>query len=220
MIRTQHLAAALFALLATAAAAPAQDLERGRELFQLCTQCHGAQGEGMRLSLAPEIGGLPEWYVENQLKGFRAGYRGKHFDDIAGMRMRPMSLTLRDDADVKDVAAYVSRLPVHDPEPELVGGDAARGQTLYAPCTACHGPDGGGNQALNAPPLNHASDWYLLTQLSNFKAGIRGTAPGDVNGGLMRPMSMILPDEQALKDVIAYIAQLPATQPTSQAKQD
>jgi len=215
MTRTRSLAAALLSLAVIAAgAARAEEdpVARGRELYQLCYQCHGDHAQGNRVALAPAIAGLPEWYVLNQLKGFRAGYRGLHFDDIPGMRMRPMSLTLSGDADVHAVAAFVSSLAATTPEPLLQGGDATRGQSLYAPCIACHGIDGGGNQALNGPPLKHQSDWYLLTQLQHFKAGIRGTKAGDTFGGLMRPMSMTLPDEQSMKDVIAYIQTLSKTQ--------
>jgi cytochrome c553 len=204
-----HLAAVLLVLASLAGgAAQAGDVARGEQLYQLCTQCHGEMGEGSHLALAPAIAGLPEWYVLTQLKGFRAGYRGQHFDDIPGMRMRPMSLTLKSEADVEAAAAYVASLAPVKPAPELEGGDAARGQALYAPCTACHGPDGGGNQPLGSPPLTHMNDWYQLTQLQHFKAGIRGTKPGDAGGALMRPMSMTLPDEQAMRDVIAYITTL------------
>jgi len=214
MIRTMLLAAAVFSLaaLTPSPGRAGGDVKRGHELFQLCTQCHGDMGEGNHLALAPQIGGLPEWYVLKQLKGFRAGYRGQHIDDISGMRMRPMALTLASDADVEAVAAYVASLPPTPPKHELEGGDAVAGQALYAPCTACHGPDGNGMEALGAPPLRHASDWYLLTQLEHFKLGVRGTKPGDVQGGLMRPMAMTLADEKAMRDVIAYIAKLSEAQ--------
>jgi cytochrome c oxidase subunit 2 len=209
MIGSKRLAAALIVLAAAAAgSARAGDVARGEDLYQLCTQCHGDAGQGDRLALAPAIAGLPEWYVLNQLKGFRAGYRGQHFDDISGMRMRPMALTLKSDADVEAVASYVASLPAAKQAPELEGGDAAKGQALYAPCIACHNVDGSGMQALGSPPLNQQNDWYLLTQLQHFKAGVRGTKPGDTNGALMRPMSMTLIDEQAMKDVIAYIVTL------------
>ena len=106
--RMSALAALVAALLALPASA--QDpVDRGRELFALCTQCHMADGRGSHLALAPAIAGLPQWYVVAQLQKFRAGYRGQHFDDIAGMRMRPMSLALADDADVAAVAAYAAR---------------------------------------------------------------------------------------------------------------
>jgi len=195
---------------AVAPLATAEENVRGRELYALCTQCHGASGIGNPAALAPAIAGLPLYYVENQLKGFKAGYRGQQFHDIGGMRMRPMARWLKTDEDVKAVAAYVASLPVVKPAPTLTGGDPTKGQTLYAVCAACHGPDGGGNQLLNSPALNHASDWYLLTQLKNFKAGIRGTNPNDTIGKTMQPMSMTLADEQAMKDVIAYIMTLGA----------
>lgn len=192
----------------TAGSALAQDLARGEELWALCTQCHGANGEGNSEFLAPAIAGLPLWYGERQLHKFRDGVRGAHFDDIAGMRMRPMSLSLRSDEDVTNVAAYLASLtPVH-PEPELEGGDAEKGAQYFATCAACHGQDGKGMEALNAPPLVANSDWYLKTQILNFKAGVRGSDTRDATGMQMRPMSYTLPDEQAILDVLAYIQTL------------
>jgi cytochrome c553 len=204
--RLSAVAALVVAMLA--APALAQDVERGRALFTLCTQCHMDDGRGNQLALAPAIAGLPEWYVLAQLQKFRVGHRGQHFDDIAGMRMRPMSMALANDADVAAVSAYVATLAPVAPPPVLTGGDAARGQVLYAPCAACHAPDGSGVQAVFGPPLAHGNDWYMLTQLANFRTGVRGTKPGDTSGALMRPMSMTLADEQAMRDVIAYITTL------------
>ena len=104
--------------------------------------------------------------------GFRAGDRGQHFDDIPGMRMRPMSRTLQSDADVEAVAAYVASLPPRAARRRRSrAATPPRGQTLYAPCTACHGVDGAATRRSAAPPLDHQSDWYLLTQLQHFKAG-------------------------------------------------
>ncbi len=203
--------AALLAAASVAGPAPrvaAEDADRGATLFRYCTQCHGEQGEGNALALAPAIAGLPAWYVERQLEHFRSGIRGRHFDDIAGMRMRPMSLTLRKEGDVAAVAAYVASLPPADPEPTLEG-DPARGQQLYATCVACHGADGAGNQQMNAPPLTGSHDWYLERQIQNFRQGIRGADPADTFGALMRPMAMTLPDDQAVRDVVAYIMTLP-----------
>jgi cytochrome c553 len=202
---------ALFLALAVAlSAAPAlaQDTARGEVLFSLCAQCHNSDGSGNPETLAPAIAGLPAWFVTGQLKKFQSGGRGTHFDDISGMRMRPMSMWLRNDEDVASVAAYVSSLPKVNPAPTLKSGNAESGKMKYAPCTACHGVNGEGNQALNAPPLAGGSDWYQLTSLQKFKAGVRGTNPKDVTGMLMRPMSMTLADEQAMLDVIAYIATL------------
>lgn len=196
--------------------AKAESNAHGKELFQLCAQCHGEDALGNEPVLAPAIAGQEEWYLLAQIKKFQSGERGTHFDDIGGMRMRPMALSLRtpktDDAvatkNEADVIAYIAALPAEKPAATLEGGDPEKGKTYYAVCQACHGPDGAGMKLLNAPALNHASDWYLLTQLQNFRAGIRGTNPKDMTGAQMRPMSMTLPDEQALKDVIAYIMTL------------
>ncbi|NNL67289.1 MAG: c-type cytochrome [Myxococcales bacterium] len=184
------------------------DLARGEVLYDLCSQCHGADGSGNPGVEAPAIAGLPGWYVDSTLRKFKAGGRGAHPDDIAGMRMRPMSLWLRNDEDIVHVTAYVATLPPVRPAPTLEGGDAARGAALYAPCIACHMPDGSGNPALGSPPLKWASDWYLLSQLQKFKGGIRGTNPMDANGALMVGMAQTLADEQAMRDVIAHITTL------------
>lgn len=191
-----------------AGVAAAEDNARGEVLFELCAQCHKADASGNEETGAPAIAGMAEWYVEAQLEKFRDGLRGRHFDDIAGMRMRPMALTLRGEGDIPAVAAYVAGLPPTQPEPSLTGGDPTKGEALYAPCIACHGATGDGNQALYGAPLTHVSDWYLLRQLVNFRLGVRGTAPGDSWGAMMRPMALTLTDEQAMKDVIAYIMTL------------
>lgn len=162
----------------------------------------------MRLVNAPSIAGLPQWYIEAQLKKFKSGGRGAHFDDQTGMQMRPMAMSLANDAEISSVAQYVAGLAPSRPAPQLTGGDPTKGQATFAMCMACHGPDAGGNEAMKAPPLNHASDWYLFASLGKFKAGIRGTNPADTSGALMRPMALTLPDEQAMKDVIAYIMTL------------
>ncbi|MCZ6785293.1 MAG: c-type cytochrome [Proteobacteria bacterium] len=201
------------ALLALAAALPpgparADELERGEALFDLCSQCHGSQGQGSKLALAPAIAGLKQWYAERQLHNFKSGIRGKNPDDVAGLRMHPMSLSLKDDADITAVAAYVASLSASQPASTLEGGDAAKGAALYAVCGACHGPDGNGIQQMNAPRLVHTNDWYLLSALEKYKAGVRGSNPKNANAIMMRGMAAQLADQQAMLDVIAHIETL------------
>ena len=200
--------AVLVANLTAFAFAASAEGESGEKLFALCSQCHQADGGGDLLARAPSIAGLDTWYVQKQLEKFRAGIRGAHPDDYPGLRMYPMALQLVKDEDLATVAAYVGSLPVKKPQPSLEGGDATRGRELYKPCVACHGVDGKGVQALGGPPIDHASDWYLLDQLKKFKTGIRGGDPRDSSGALMRPMTFSLTDEQTMKDVIAYIMTL------------
>ena len=197
---------ASLALLAPAVA-PAQDVARGEQLFDTCVPCHGQNGGGSVDRKAPVIAALPAWYIETQIGNFKAARRGYHADDTAGLLMRPMAMSLFTDADVKAIAAYVSSLPPVPPV-DVGGGDATKGQTSYAVCLACHGPDGMGNEALKAPPIVRQGDWYIITQLNNFKSGRRGAAEGDVTGMQMRGMSATLADEQAVQDVAAYIRTL------------
>jgi cytochrome c oxidase subunit 2 len=52
------------------------------------------------------------------------------------------------------------------------------------------------------------SDWYLVTQLKNFKQGIRGAHPKDLYGPQMASMAAMLGDDQAMNDLVAYINSL------------
>lgn len=181
--------------------------DRAVGLYNLCVSCHGTQAQGRKNLEAPAIAGLPKWYISKQLNKFKNGGRGKHFKDIAGMRMRPMARTLKD-TDIPIIAEYVSQLKPHKFSHGL-GGSSEQGKTYYATCVACHGENGAGNEALSAPPLTAASDWYMLSQLKKFKEGVRGgNATVDPEGATMMPMAQTLPDEQAMKDVIAYIQSL------------
>ncbi len=173
-----------------------------------CGQCHGVDGQGDENAQAPTIAGLPTWYVDAQLHKFRDGIRGAHYEDKDGLRMRPMARAL-DDEDVTHVSAYVARLAPKQNVHEDLGGDAERGKQLYATCTACHGANGMGNETLNAPPIVRLESWYAEAQLHKFKNDIRGANPRDVTGMQMGPMAKTLTDDQAVKDVLAYIATLP-----------
>ena len=60
----------------------------------------------------------------------------------------------------------------------------------------------------NAPALRGWETWYIVRQLQNFKQGIRGSNPKDTYGMQMAPMAQLLPNEQAMEDVAAYIQTL------------
>jgi cytochrome c oxidase subunit 2 len=138
------------------------------------------------------------------LKYFKNGVRGTHDKDVFGKMMAPMAATLVDDAAIDNVVAYIKTLP-DNAAPPTVHGDAKNGQRPYVTCGACHGADGRGIQATNAPRLKGMSDWYLVTQLKNFKQGIRGAHPKDIYGAQMASMAAILTDDQATNDLVAYI---------------
>jgi cytochrome c oxidase subunit 2 len=198
---------AVLALLFSLASANAQDLVRGQQIYKLCSACHGENGQGNQSHSAPAIAGMAPWYIELQLQKFQAGLRGYHAEDLTGLQMRPMARALKSDEDLKSVATYVSQLTPTQPTMTLVG-DAARGKDLYGTCSACHGLDGKGNEAIKAPSLLHQLDWYLVSQLKKYRDGLRGAHKDDVGGAPMRAMTMLLQDEQSLNDIAAYVLSL------------
>jgi cytochrome c oxidase subunit 2 len=198
----------LSALLVFSQPARAVDEARGKQLFVVCSACHGPDGGGNAQIQAPSIAGLDEWYLVRQLNTFRAGKRGNHFDDPTGEQMRGIAQTISGEDSVRELAAYIAYLPPVKPAPLLTGGDPERGANLFVACVACHGLNGDGNRNLALPAINHQADWYLMRQLQHFKSGIRGAAPGDHAGASMRAMAGTLPDEQSMLDVVAYITTL------------
>jgi cytochrome c oxidase subunit 2 len=182
----------------------AGDAAAGKPLYAVCSACHGLQAEGNAALHAPKLTGQGDWYLKRQLKYYKHGARGTHEKDVFGKMMAPMAATLPDDAAIDNVTAYIKTLP-NTPAPATVKGNAHNGQARYVTCGACHGADGRGIQAMNAPGLKGMSDWYLVTQLKNFKQGIRGAHPQDMYGGQMALMAAILIDDQAIDDMVAYI---------------
>ena len=182
--------------------------EKGKARYVVCQACHGADGMGNKALNSPKIAGQEPWYIERQLKNYKAGIRGTDPKDRYGMQMRAMALTLADDQSIRDMAAYVSRMPVESSVVHTITGDLEAGKTLYVLCQSCHGSAGEGNKTLNSPRLAGLQDWYVVRQLRNFKSGIRGTKSGDMFGMQMRPMAISLTDDEAINNVAAYIASL------------
>jgi cytochrome c oxidase subunit 2 len=107
--------------------------------------------------------------------------------------------------------AWLSSYPTFAQTQAQKNGDAAAGQALYAVCSACHGAQGEGNKALNAPKLSGQAEWYLSRQLMNFKHGARGVKDQDTYGKVMLPMVATLASPMDLANVSAYIGTLPDT---------
>jgi len=192
---------------AQTSAQAAGDAAAGKPLYAVCAACHGVQAEGNAALHAPKLSGQGDWYLKRQLKYYKQGVRGAHDKDVFGKMMAPMAATLGDDSAINNVSAYIRTLP-DNPAPATVKGNANNGQTRYATCAVCHGANGRGIQAMNAPGLKGMSDWYLVTQLKNFKQGIRGAHPQDMYGGQMALMAAILTDDRAVDDLVAYISTL------------
>jgi cytochrome c oxidase subunit 2 len=185
-------------------ALPAGDAVSGQAQYAVCSACHGAQGEGNLAMNAPRLAGLDGWYMKQQLRNYQQGQRGKHPEDTYGQQMAPMAATLPDETAMDNVIAYLATMPA-DSAPASIDGNAVRGEKLYSVCSSCHGKQGQGVWALNAPRIAGMSDWYLARQLDHFKTGIRGAHPEDIYGEQMSLMARTLADEEAIHDVVAYI---------------
>ncbi len=190
----------------------AGDIASGQSLYAACASCHGQNGEGNVAMNAPKLSNQSDWYLARQLRYYKQGIRGTHKDDAAGQQMAAMAAMLADDQAIKDVVAYIDSLE-HAPVDKTVTGNAKRGASYYVTCGACHGREGEGNFALNAPKLAGQKDWYLKQQLANFRTGIRGEHPDDNFGKQMILMAKMLQDEQAIDDVLTHLNQLGETEP-------
>ena len=206
MRRTTRILALVVVLLAIPLTATAQDPVIPADEFVYCTVCHGVQLMGNSTLKAPRLSGMETWYVERQLQAFKNGWRGDRDEAVVGSEMQPMAAALSD-VQIVEVAEYVAATRSELPE-QTATGDAARGEIFYDTCGACHGAAGEGNEALGSPSLAGVNDWYLATQLRNFRGGSRGSHAEDTRGIQMRAASQTLPDDVAIADVVAYIASL------------
>ena len=168
-----------------------------------CTTCHGVEGIGNIAIEAPRLAGMEAWYLKRQLENFSAGIRGTHEEDVQGIAMRPMAAKLSDES-IADIVDWVGDWE-YVPAEATVEGNVRQGRTAFQACAACHGANAQGNEALGAPALAGQNDWYLLTQLRNFRAGFRGSHQEDTFGSQMVTMSKTLTDDQAVIDVVSYI---------------
>jgi cytochrome c oxidase subunit 2 len=176
----------------------------GQALYATCAACHGQNGEGNQALNAPKLAGQGEWYLRRQLESYQKGWRGAHESDIYGRQMAPMAMTVANEDAMKNVIAYIRTLP-DTAAPHTIDGDVENGERLYRVCAYCHGDDGMGIQAVNAPRAAGMSDWYTERQLRNFRDGVRGAHPSDFYGMQMGFMGRNLQSDEAIRDVVAYI---------------
>jgi cytochrome c oxidase subunit 2 len=184
------------------------DIVAGKSLYGNCAACHGMDGAGNEVLKAPNLTGLESWYLSRQLRYFRDGVRGDHPADLAGQQMAAISKSVPEPEDVSNLIAYINTL-VPQNVPSSLDGDADQGALVYQTCATCHGANGQGNKALQAPQLAGQADWYLYTQLKYFSMGWRGKHPEDQYGQQMRLMTGTIKNPQRLSDLLAYIATLP-----------
>lgn len=197
------LAAACARATAAADATPA-------DLYRPCAACHGTDAGGNAALQAPRLNHLRPVYILAQLDKFQRGLRGGEGATGAALQMATGVAMLPPREHWPDLALHISELESGPSPATLAGGNPVLGGDYFNQfCGACHGPAAGGNVALSAPALAGADDWYLAAQLQAFRDGRRGQHREDRSGRQMRSMAAVLPGEQAILDVIAFIRSQP-----------
>ena len=135
-----------------------------------CISCHAPDGKGMPSAGFPRLSGLPQSYIEKQLRDFRSGSRENPV-------MQPIAKSLTDEEISAIAKAYANRPKVNvnnvknpNPIPGSGAWIALRGEWSknIPECTLCHGPDGVG-VGESFPPLAGQSPLYLENQLNAWK---------------------------------------------------
>jgi len=189
------------------------DLVAGARSYEVCAGCHGFLGEGNEIIGAPRLAGIETWYLERQIGNFKDGRRGHVEGDADGRRMALMAQAVDNERELGDLMAWIGSLPSPaDSAPvtsqQALTAEIARGQELYALCSACHGAEGQGNEALGAPALVPLDDWYFTEQLQLYAQGLRGTHPADTYGAQMRALAASFDTEEERQDLASYVMAL------------
>lgn len=173
------------------AANAAGDVVNGKKKFYTCAGCHSIPGYDNSYPSVypvPKLGGQHDAFIVSALKAYLSGERshGSMEGNAAGWS----------DADLEDIAAYVSRFRSIS-ESNVVTGNAAAGKSKAATCASCHGEDG--NSEMPAfPRLAGQYEAYLVKALQDYK---RGKRKNPMMAGFAAGLS-----EEDMKDISAYYA--------------
>jgi cytochrome c553 len=180
----------------------AGNADAGKAKAVACGACHGADGNSPAPTF-PKLAGQGERYLLKQLKDIKGGARV-----IPTMAGQLDAMSEQDLADISAFFAAQTRSPAAAKE-ELV----ALGERVYragvrekgvAACTACHSPQGKGNDPARYPSLGGQYPEYIAAQLRAFRNDER-TNDGDTR--IMRDVAARLSDKE-LDAVSSYAAGL------------
>ena len=190
-----------------------EELALGKEIFTKCAVCHGHNAEGVKAFSSPAIANQETWYLRQQLRNFLDGKRGNHPKDSLGAVMALQSQIIETEEQLEIVIAYIKLLPRVQTD-QTIFGDEENGKHYYNKvCASCHGIDAKGLEHYLSPNLLGIQDYYMATQIRNYRDGIRGISEGDTTGTKMIEMLAEIPDDETIDDVITYIHTLQTNKP-------
>jgi cytochrome c oxidase cbb3-type subunit 3 len=150
----------------------------GQSAFKVnCVQCHGSGAEGgVGYANLNDDDWLWGGTLEEIYATIQHGIRYEQDPDTRWSEMLAFGRDgILDNQQISDVTQYVLSLSGQDHD----AAAAAEGQQIFADnCVACHGEDGGGDQALGAPALNDAVWLYggtpemIAAQIANPRHGV------------------------------------------------
>jgi cytochrome c553 len=146
------------------------DAQRGKVIYQTCSNCHFPNGVGIPDGSIPQIAGQHRTVLIKQLTDIRTGLR---YNAV----MYPFTINLGDPEDLADLAAYIQSLPIPKENGKGPGAGLDRGKQLYDQnCLSCHGRYGEGSAEQFYPMLTGQHYAYLLRQIADIRDGRRGNA--------------------------------------------
>lgn len=167
------LTAAAICLAGAIGAHAAGDPQAGKFKFSTCSGCHAIPGytNAYPTYHVPKLGGQHPEYVVAALQGYKTG-------DREHKTMHANAATLSD-ADMADIAAYVSETKPQEYDRRIAGNPEAGKQKLdslksdaAAYCATCHG-ENGNSQVPSFPRLAGQYEDYLLQALMEYQSGGR-----------------------------------------------
>jgi cytochrome c553 len=164
------------AILALAPHSAAADPVEGKQLYltRTCVACHG-KGGAKAIQAYPQLAGLPEAYLYEQMTAIAAGKRMSGPDARGYPRTEAMKAVMGvvSDDELKTIAAWLAVQTA----PAIVKGDPAkiaRGAEAFkaSSCDTCHGADGA-KPLEGFPIIAGQKKEYLLLQIKEIRAGVR-----------------------------------------------
>lgn len=93
------------------------DVENGKHYYnKVCASCHGIDAKGLEAYLSPNLLGIQDYYMAEQVRKYRDGIRGISEGDTIGAKMINMLAEIPDDKTIDDVITYIHTLQTNKPK--------------------------------------------------------------------------------------------------------